>query len=173
LTAPLSESSCLSFRFARVLVLDPVLLLETDTPDPALSLGLARVRAPRQGLGFVGELGMAHACAIRIGDDRSEEVAPLDATYTVGALALVLVPAPPFAVGPDRLIAWDLGDALRAISVVVMAARGPGATLFAPAAPAQDPRRVLALARALLIHPTRGIAGVGAVLVRVAEVERV
>jgi len=141
-----------------------------DPPELGPSLAPALGRA--HPLGSVGEAQTVPACVTRTAGVLSAEVARRGATFTAGAArAVALVLAPQFVAG--RKIVWGRGDVHRATSVVATAGNGqhPGATRFAPAVRGRDPCRVLVLARALRIHRTRGIAGAGAALGRVAGEE--
>jgi len=121
----------------------------------------------------------APAVVTRIAVVLSAEVARLAATFIAGAArAAALALARPSAVG--RKTVWGHGGAHQATSGVVMAggAQRRGTTLFAPAVLARDPCRGPAHAPALVrvrvrIRRTRGIAGAGAALGRVAGAEEV
>lgn len=137
------------------------------TSDPGLSLAPALGRALPHS---AEEAQTVPACVIRIVADRSAAVVPRDATSTAGG-AHAHAPVPALQFGAGLLVP---GDAHRATSVAVTAGgvQIPGATLFAPAAPARDPCLVPALAHVPLIHHTRAIAAAGAALGRVAGAER-
>jgi len=144
--------------------------------DPSLAPALGRAHPP----GSV-DAETAPACVvIRIAVVLSAaEVARRGATSIAGAArAAALAHARPFVAG--RKTAWGRGDAHQATSVVAMAggAQRRGAILFAPAVHARDLCRVPVRARALVlvlvrIRRTRGIAGAGAALGRVAGGEEV